>query len=184
MRFRLLCFIFCCLPLGAQQTTAPDNSQPKPTQSVSATTRLLNAKTVFLKNVSGSDTPFDIISNAMIAWPRYTVVDALDKADLLIEVSSPEDPNKKKDDSSGTKVSGSSSGRDPRTPPTPSYTYSSTDVKLLVRDAHTRAVLWGGTEPAKEAFRDSKTEQNLIAAAQKLFHKFQDRIEPPTTNSQ
>ena len=178
MRFRLLLPILCCLPVYAQQTP-PDTSQPRPTPSVSATTRLLNAKTVFLKNIAGGDIPFEIVNNAVIGWPRYTVVDAAEKADLLIEVSSPEEP-KKKDDGGGTSIKGSSSGRDPRTMPSPTYSYSSTDVKLIVRDAHTRAILWAGSEPAKEAFRDSKTEENLEAATQKLVRKLHDRIEPPS----
>ena len=179
MRFRLLPAILLCLPLCGQQTT-PENPQPKPPASVSATTRLLNAKTVYLKNAGGSDTPFEIVNNAIVGWPRYTVVDDLDKADLLIEVSSPEDPNKKKDDSGGTKIQGNSgSGRDPRALQVPTNTYSTTDVKLLVRDAHTKAVLWAGTEPAHEAFRAAKTEENMIEATQKLLHRFHDRIEPP-----
>lgn len=179
MRFRLLLPILFCLPLSGQQTS-PENSPSKPTPSVSATTRLLNAKTVYLKNAGGSDTPFEIVNNAVVGWPRYTVVDDLDKADLLIEVSSPEDPNKKKDDSGGTKIQGNSgSGRDPRALQVPTNTYSTTDVKLLVRDAHTKAVLWAGTEPAHEAFRAAKTEENMIEATQKLLHRLHDRIEPP-----
>lgn len=182
MHFRFLLLMLCSLPLCSQQTTTPETAPPKPASSVSATTRLLNAKTVFLRNVGGSDTPFEIVNNAIIGWPRYTVVDSLDKADLLIEVSSPEDPNKKKkEDSGGTSIKGSSSGRDPRAVSAPSNTYSSTDIKLLVRDAHTRAILWAGTEPAREAFRDSKTEENLIAATQKVLRKLHDRIEPPGT---
>jgi hypothetical protein len=54
-------------------------------------------------------------------------------------------------------------------------------VKLVVRDAHTRAVLWAGTELAKEAFRDSKTEQNIENATDKVLQRFHDRIEPPQT---
>jgi hypothetical protein len=176
MRFRLVLPILCCLAVYGQQTP-PDSSQPRPAPKVSATTRLLNAKTVFVKNIAGSDIPFDIVNNAIIGWPRYMVVDASDKADLLIEISSPEGP-KKKEDSGGTSVRGSSGGRDPRAMQAPSTSYASTDVKLLVRDAHTRAILWAGTEPAKEAFRDSKTEENLEAAAQKLVQKLRDRVEP------
>src|SRR5205807_2326661 len=180
MRFRLLLPMLCCLPMYAQQQTPSDHPPAKPAApSVSATTRLLNAKTVFLKNIAGGDIPFEIVNNAVIGWPRYTVVDAAEKADLLIEVSSPEEP-KKKDDGGGTSIKGSSSGRDPRTMPSPTYSYSSTDVKLIVRDAHTRAILWAGSEPAKEAFRDSKTEENLEAATQKLVRKLHDRIEPPS----
>jgi hypothetical protein len=176
MRSRFLLPILCCLTVYGQQTSS-DKSQSRPAPTVSATTRLLNAKTVFLKNIAGSDIPFEIVNNAIIGWPRYTVVDAADKADLLIEVSSPEGP-KKKEDSGGTSVRGSSGGRDPRAMESPSYSNSSTDVRLVVRDAHTRAILWAGTEPAREAFRDSKTEENLEAATQKLVRKLQDRVEP------
>jgi len=123
---------------------------------------------------------FDIVNNAVIGWPRYVVVDSPEKADLLIEVSSPEAPKKDKDKDGGTTVSGGSDGRDPRAFQVPTTTYTSTDVKLIVRDAHTRAVLWAATEPAKEAFRQAKTDQNLIDATQKLVRKFHDRIEPPT----
>jgi hypothetical protein len=176
MCFRVLLPILCCLAVSAQQTPA-DKSQPKPAPTISATTRLLNAKTVFLKNVGGSDIPFEIVKNAIVGWPRYTVVDAADQADLLIEVSSPEGP-KKKEDSGGTSIRGSSGGGDPRAMQAPAYSSSSTDVKLVVRDAHTRAILWSGSELAKEAFRDSKTEENLEAATQKLVRKLQDRVEP------
>lgn len=176
MRFLLLLTILCCLPLCGQQTTS-ENPPPKPAPSVSATTRLLNAKTVFVRKVAGNDIVFEIVNNAVIGWPRYIVVDAPEKADLLIEVSSPEEPKKDKD--GGTSVSGGSNGRDPRALPPSTNTYSITDVKLIVRDAHTKAILWAGTEPAKEAFRQAKTEQNLEEATQKLVRKLHDRVEPP-----
>jgi len=180
MRFRLLLPILCCLPMFAQQQTPADNPPAKPAApSVSATTRLLNAKTIVLKNVVGGDIPFEIVSNAVIGWPRYTVVDALEKADLLIEVSSP-DPPKKNEDGGGAKIqSGGAGDRDPRAlqPSTPSN--SLTDVKLVVRDAHTKAILWAGSEPAKEAFRQAKTDENLLEATQKLVRRLHDRVEPP-----
>ena len=144
--------------------------------------RLLNAKTVFVRKVAGDDMAFDIVNNAVIGWPRYIVVDSPEKADLLIEVSSPEEPKKDKD--GGTTVSGSAGGRDPRAMQMPPTTYTSTDVKLIVRDAHTRAILWAGTEPAKEAFRQAKTDQNLIDATQKLVRKLHDRVEPPPAAAQ
>ena len=174
MRFRPLLMILCCLPLCGQQPS--DTPQPKPTGSISATTRLLNAKTVCVRKVAGDDMAYDIVNNAVIGWPRYIVVDSPEKADLLIEVSSPEAPKKDKD--GGTTVSGSASGRDPRAMQVPTTTYTSTDIKLIVRDAHTKAILWAGTEPAKEAFRQAKTDQNLIDATQKLVRKLHDRVEP------
>jgi len=179
MRIRLLLSILCCLPIYAQQQAPSDSPPPKPAApSVSATTRLLNAKTVFLKNVVGGDIPLEILNNAVVGWPRYTVVDALEKADLLIEISSPEPP-KKKEDGGGTKVQSGAGGRDPRALPPPTSTYPLTDVKLVVRDAHTKAILWAASEPAKEAFRQAKTDENLVEATQKLVRKLHDRVEPP-----
>jgi hypothetical protein len=171
MNFRLLVLFLCTLSLAAQQTPT-ENPQAKPAGSVSATTRLLNAKTIFLKKAAGGDTAFDMVSNAIVGWPRYTVVDSLDKADLLIEVSSPEEQKKKE----GTSVRGD--GGELRKAPDTSPSYGSSDVKVLVRDAHTRAVLWAGSERVKEAFRDSKTEENLIDATQKVLQKLHDRVEP------
>jgi hypothetical protein len=137
----------------------------------------LNAKTVFIKQISGNDMVFDIVNNAVVGWPRYIVVDSPEKADLLIEVSAPEAP--KKDESSKTSVQGGAGGQDPRAMRVPPPSYSSNDVKLVVRDSHTRAILWAGSEVAKEAFRQAKTDQNLVDATQKVVQRFHDRIEPP-----
>ena len=180
MNFRPLLLIVCSLPLCAQQQPS-DNSQPKPTASVSATTRLLNAKTVYIKQLTGDEMVYEMVNNAIVGWPRYTVVDSPDKADLLIEVASP--AVQKKDDSNKTSLQGGSSGRDPRTPQVPTTTYSDPDVKLFVRDAHTRAVLWSGREPAKEAFKQAKTDQNLMDATEKLLNKFHERVEPAPADS-
>lgn len=158
-----------------------ESAPAKPTGPISTTARLLNAKTVFIKQVAGNELAFDVVNNAIAGWPRYIVVDSQEKADLLIEVSAPAE--QKKDDK--TSVQGDSgSGRDPRAMQMPSTTYTDTDVKLVVRDSHTRAVLWAGKEPAREAFRQAKTDENLMAAAQKLFRQFHDRVEPPSTTSQ
>jgi hypothetical protein len=137
----------------------------------------LNAKTVFVKQIAGNDMVFDIVNNAIVGWPRYIVVDSPEKADLLVEISAPEAP--KKDEGSKTSVGGGAGGQDPRAMRVPPPSYSSNDVKLVVRDSHTRAILWAGSEVAKEAFRQAKTDQNLVDATQKVVQRFHDRIEPP-----
>lgn len=183
MRFPLFLALTCCLSAFGQQPTT-DAAPAKPAPVISPTARLQNAKTIFLKQIAGNDLAFEVVNNAMTGWPRYIVVDSLEKADLLMEISAP--AAEKKDDSSKTSVQGNSgSGRDPRAMTMPPPTYSDTDVKLTVRDPHTKAVLWSGREPAKEAFRQAKTDENLMEAAQKLVRKFQDRVEPaPTTPQQ
>jgi hypothetical protein len=181
MRFRILFAVLFCTSLCAQQ--APSESpQPKPAGTVSATARLLNAKTVFVKQIAGNDVVFDMVKNAIVGWPRYIVVDSPEKADLLVEISAPEAP-KKNDESGKTSVQGGAGGQDPRAMRVPPPSYSSNDVKLVVRDAHTRAILWAGSEVAKEAFRQAKTDQNLVDATQKVVQRFHDRIEPPASST-
>src|SRR5579871_1440059 len=133
MRSRLLVLIAFCASACAQQITS-ENQPAKPATSVSATTRLLNAKTVYVKKIAGGDIAFDIVNNAVVGWPRYIVVDDPEKADLLIEVSSPAPP--KKDENNGVKGnSGSGQGSDPRAFHEPTNTFTDTDVKIFVRDA-------------------------------------------------
>lgn len=170
----------------AQEAPAP-KPEPRAT-SVSPRVRLAEAKTIYLKNLGGDDIPFTIISNALSGWPQYAVLDAdhADKADLIVEVAAPEDPNAKdKDKGSDTGVRAGYNGRSviggnqQQQQPSNSNLPTS-DVKMTVRDAHTRAVLWAGSEPTHEAFRRNKQDENLEAAAQKLVQRFEKAVNPDT----
>ena len=62
--------------------------------------RLAAARTVFITRTHGSRIPLDVIRSTMEGWERFTFVDTLDKADLIVEISSTGD--------SGVQVSSSS----------------------------------------------------------------------------
>jgi hypothetical protein len=50
---------------------------------------------------------------------------------------------------------------------------------MSVYDQKTKLPLWSGTEQPKFAMKRNAKENNLLAAAQKLFERFRDRVEPP-----
>ena len=51
-------------------------------------------------------------------------------------------------------------------------------VNMKIYDATTRRELWSGTEKVKSAFKKKSEADNLVAAAEKLFLRFHDSVEP------
>lgn len=167
----LLFLILAALSWGQEAAKPP----AKPLMSPMA--RLKEAKTAFIKNVDGSSIGYDTVNSTLDGWGRYKLVDSSDKADLLIEVTSP--------DEGGGGVSVSSSNGTSRTGSYEQSTSSSRELssgggtmRLVVRDAKTKLTLWGASEPVKGAMKKNARENNLVEAAQKLVSKFRDRVEP------
>lgn len=160
---------------------AAGQEQPKPL-AVTPTARLAAAKTVFLRNGGGSDMPFDAISSSFQDWGRFAVVDDATKADLIVEVTSPDDGRKKDKDEGGggfgvTSQGKHVAGRETDQPSTPVSTRN--DVLMTVRDARTKAVLWSATEPPKGVEKGMSKADKFVAAGTRLMAKFRERVEPP-----
>lgn len=150
----------------------------KPTPPMNPFTRLTAAKNVYLKSGGGNPIPFNVIESSMQGWGRYQLVESADKADLILEVTAPTD--------SGGGISVSSSTKNDRSGRPEDSTSTSRElssgggsVKIVVYDARSKAALWSGMEQAKSAMRQKQREDNLVQAAEKVFTKFHDRIEPP-----
>ena len=150
----------------------------KPVPPMNPFTRLTSAKTVFMKKGAGTDIPFNVIESSMEGWGRYQLVNSADKADLIVEVTSPTETgggvtisSSTKTDNTGRPESSTSSSRD--------ISPSGGPVKIVVYDARSKAALWSGSEQAKSAMRQKAREDNLVQAAEKVFSKFHDRVEPP-----
>ncbi len=165
-------FLLVALMAFAQEAAKPANPPMNPY------TRLTVAKTIYIKSGGGNEIPYNVISSSMEGWGRYLVVDSPEKADLIMEVTAPADTG------SGVSVS-SNTRRDPYGHPEDSTTTSREIspggglVKLVVYDARSKAALWSASEQAKSAMRQKSREDNLVQAAEKVFTKFHDRIEPP-----
>lgn len=156
---------------AAQEQPAPAPAKPT---FISPSQRLMNAKTVYLRNAGGSSIPFDVINGEFEGWGRFIVVDSPQKADLVVEVTSPEDT--KASTSTGSHISASGT---PEQTTTTTHEIGSDRVKMVVQDAKSHIVLWAGTQPAKSAMKQRSYNDNLVEAGQRLMRQFHDRIEPP-----
>ena len=175
----LLALVAAPLALVAQQQEAQQDAG-KPL-AVTPGVRLAAAKKVFLKNGGGSDTPFDVISMSFSEWARFTVVDDPAKADLLVEITSPDDGRKKDKEKEGgmggfsAKAQGKSIGGG-QSEETPTSTRS--DVLMAVRDAKTKAVLWSGTEKPTSTEKGMSKDEKFAAAGTRLMSRFREKVEP------
>jgi hypothetical protein len=55
---------------------------------------------------------------------------------------------------------------------------SNVPIRMAVLDPKTRLPLWTGVEQPKHALKQKAREDNLVEAAQALFSKFHQAVEP------
>jgi hypothetical protein len=178
------CNVFSCfvvlfvLALSAHSLLSQQPEKKLPADST--TSRLANAKNVLVMRARGNGIPFDVIKSAIDGWGRFALVEAPDKADLVISVATSGDNN--------VKVGSASNGFSPSGRPDASTTttreFSDSDITMTVYDAKSKRVLWVATETAKSALRQTTRENNLVEAAERLAVKFHDRLEPPPKDNQ
>ncbi|MGH9523689.1 MAG: hypothetical protein ACRD3E_14265 [Terriglobales bacterium] len=168
------------LLIAAISTLASAQEPPKePAKPAMAPlVRLQAAKTAYIKNVEGSDIGVDTITSTLEGWGRYKLVDSPDKADLLIEVTSPDEGSGGVSVSSSAGPSRTSGRYEQSTHSSRELSTGSGTMRLVVRDAKTKLTLWGASEPVKGAVKKNTRENNLVEAAQTLAGKFHDRVEP------
>lgn len=151
--------------------------QPTPAAASGAPSRydrVVAARSVFLKNAGGSDIPFNVISRDFEGWAHYLLVDSPDKADLIIEIQSPDDGSDSKDKDSEKSKTHVNDGSQPKEPPRS----PASAIVFTVYDKNKRP-MWIAREEPKYAIRHKTEQANLEEAAQKVFNRFHDRVEPP-----
>ncbi|HWZ44640.1 MAG TPA: hypothetical protein VNW97_14280 [Candidatus Saccharimonadales bacterium] len=163
--------------------SAKNNTALKP-EPISAAARLAAAHTVFVKRGSGSDIPYTVIGESIQGWGRLMVVNVPEKADLIMDVESPEDTSGLTFGSSTPPVGAAKKVTPTGEPDRASSTWltkqtAGGDVKLTVHDAKSGSVLWRAVEQVKSSIRKTSRENSLVEAAERLFVKFHDRLEPP-----
>src|SRR5262249_35897224 len=84
-------------PTPEKQPAAPEQKKPA---VETASQRLAAAKTVMVVYARGNPIPFDVIKSTLEGWIRISVVEAPEKADLIVEVAT-------SGGNSDTRVSGS-----------------------------------------------------------------------------
>lgn len=163
-----------CAGTGTMLASAQQPAEKKPV-IVTPSMRLAMARNVWIIRTRGSQIPAETIRSTVEGWGRFTLVQARDKADLIIEISSSGD--------SGVQVSSTSEvspqdGREEKSSST-RKDLSPTEITMTVLDAKNKLPLWSATENVKSAMKEKARENNLVEAAERLASKFYDRLEPP-----
>jgi hypothetical protein len=157
----------------AQQPTPEAKPAPAAAPPAATRDRLASAKNIFLKSAGGSEIPYNVINSGFEGWGRYVLVDTAEKADIIMEISAPPED-------SGSRVSVKTSAETGQQEKgySSSTEISSEPIKVTVYDAKSKRPLWTATDKPKFAMKQKARENNLVEAAQRLFSKFHDRIEP------
>ncbi|HWY70477.1 MAG TPA: hypothetical protein VNX88_17555 [Terriglobales bacterium] len=155
---------------------AAQQAAPNP-KALSATfsERLAFGKSMYVKNEHGSNIPFDVINTDIQGWGRFVMLNTEANADFIAEVTSY---------GSGSVTVGSTADHatpdgKPRQSTGARKDLSSASVTLKIHEAKTGRELWSGSEKVKSAFKKKAEEDNIVAAAEKLFLRFHDAVEPP-----
>ena len=174
LKVTLFILLVTAFAAAVQQEQKPEEKKTSPVMSTSA--RLAAARIAFLKKTGGGDNiAYDVVSSTLDGWQRFTLVNAPEKADIVIEIFSSEEPQ--------TSVS-SSTGISRQTGRMEQSSHSSrqitiAEIKLTVYDARSKVPLWTGVEHPKSAMKKKDRENNEVEAAQRLMTKFHDQVEPP-----
>jgi hypothetical protein len=169
----LLLAAFAITIVPAQEKEAAVQKKPA---FVPPGARLAAAKTALVKNTGGSEIPYNVIMSGLEGWGRFTLVEEPSKADIIVEVTSPQEDGGV---SVSSKTRSGVTGRMEESTTT-SRNLSSGPIKLVVYDAKTHVALWTASEQAKSALRQKNREDNLVEAAAKLVTKFRERVEEST----
>jgi hypothetical protein len=159
------------VPVAAQQPSALSGSISR---SADPSVKFAFGKSIYVKNEHGSNVAFDVINSDIEGWGRFSMLNSPDKADLIAEVTSY--------DAGGLSVGGNpvySPDGKPVSSAGARKDLSPASVTLKVYDAKTRRELWSGTEKVKSAFKKKSEEDNVVAAAEKLFLRLHDFVQPP-----
>jgi hypothetical protein len=160
--------------LLAQEKPQAPPEQKNPAY-VSPSARLAAAKTIFMKNNGGSEIPFNVISGGLEGWGRFLLVDSPAQADIVIDITSPDDDHTS-NNASKTKVG--ANGRMEDSGSANRNVYEG-PIKMVVSDARTHLTLWAASDQPKGGFRQRARDEHLVEAAERLVTKFRERLEPP-----
>lgn len=162
------------LGLGVLVTAQQPLPNPK-ALSATFSERLAFGKSMYVKNEHGSNIPFDVINGDLQGWGRFAMLNTEANADFIAEVTSY--------GSGSVSLGGTTPYSTPDGKPGPltgaRKDLSSASVTLKIREAKTGREVWSGTEKVKSAFKKKAEEDNIVAAAEKVFLRFHDAVEPP-----
>ncbi len=178
----LLTIVISVAGFAQQKDQERDKDKPAPTDQkpvfLTPSQRLAAAKNVYLKQSGGSEVPYNVFVGGLEGWGRYVVVDSPERADIIIDINSPDDDRSAHANTdSKTKVKGAGAGNVPE--PSNMANYDG-PIRVVVSDAHTHLTLWAASEQPKGGFRARARDEHIVESAQRLLAKFRERVEPTT----
>jgi hypothetical protein len=139
---------------------------------------ILNAKSVFLVNLGGSDPKikddegselvFDTIYTDFRGWGRYQLADAPEKSDITVEVSYAAENEHSKVYSTTNVYTGQSQVHSRRE--------SDPTIHLDVYRTNGHVLLWSPSIVRDKAIRQKNRKKNASEAADELFDRFKGRV--------
>jgi hypothetical protein len=160
-----------------QQEQKPEPEKKAAPVSLTPSARLAAAKTAYLKKTGGDNIPYDVVSSTLEGWGRFKLVDAPEKADLIIEILAREESEAAV---SGTMRPNRVTGRMEQSSGSVRQTTISM-IRLTAFDSKTKMPLWTATERPRTALKKIDRENNEVESAERLVSKFHDQVEPPPT---
>lgn len=171
--------LFVLLAISLTSAVQQEQKQePKPEEKpaaappLSASARLAAARTAFLRKTgNGDNAAYDVVSTTLEGWGRFTLVNSLEKADIVVEIFSQSDSD------GGITASVGSDGRRGREGKVKQSSLS--EIRLTVSDARSRVPLWTGIERPKSGMKKTDRENKEVEATERLMQRFHDAVEPP-----
>ena len=162
----VLLFALLSVPATAKPKVIPKSPLPVLVQS---------AKTAFLTNGGGTPLAFDEFYSQMKQWGRFKIADAPSQADVVIELKY----------LVVDKGEHTGSAYNSYTKQTSVYSYDVTDPQLVlsIYEPKTGALLWSTTDHRREARRVGNQNKEAVKSADRLVKELQDRITPPSAES-
>jgi hypothetical protein len=172
-RFRSLILVLAVLLTGSMLAFAQEAAEKSALPS-NVAAKLAFGKSVYIKNAHGGNIAFETIDSDIEGWGRFVLVDSPDKADFVVEINSYEAGSV----SNTSHTDYNTHDGKPQSSAGASKSLSGASVTMTVYEPKTERELWSGTEKVKSALKKKAEEDNLVAAAEKLFLRFHDTVEP------
>ena len=156
-----------------QDQSKQDQPKPEAPKFIPPLARIRAAKTIFVRKGEGNDIPFNVIQSGIDSWPRFIPALSADKADIIAEVTAPEEESSLE---ATTTTTNQQTGEKTKSK-TADERYVQY-VKLTILDPRSKLPLWTATERPKGGMKKASREDNIIKSAQELLRKFHAVVEP------
>jgi hypothetical protein len=175
-------FIFVVTALGQdqpkpdqpkQEDSKQEQAKPEAPKFMPPIARIRAAKTIFVRKGEGNDLPYNVIQSGIDSWPRFIPALSADKADIVAEVTAPEEESNLEETTTTTNQQTGEKTK-AKTADERYVQY----VKLTILDPRSKLPLWTATERPKGGMKKASREDNIIKSAQDLLRKFHLVVEP------